>query len=59
MVDTGALALPETIKTFHRERLQSAAAAAGKAYGPDLAIDSVYEMSEEIGALMPGLAGVS
>ncbi len=55
MVDTGALPLPDTVKHYHRERLQAAADSAGKAYGPDLAIDSVYEISEEIGSLLPNL----
>lgn len=56
LVDMGELPIPEAIKRYHRERLEAAAASAGKAYGPDLAIDSVYELSEDIGKLMPTLA---
>ena len=55
MVDTGALPLPDEVKQYHRDRLQTRAANAGKTYGPDLAIDSVYEISEEISTLMPNL----
>jgi len=56
MVDTGALPLPAEIKTYHRQRLEATASETGQAYGPDLAIDSVYELSEDIGKLMPSLA---
>jgi methylaspartate mutase epsilon subunit len=56
MVDTGALPFPDHINTYHRERLQSMAEQSGKAYGPDLAIDSVYELSEDLGTLMPNIA---
>jgi methylaspartate mutase epsilon subunit len=53
LVDTGELPLPAEIRGYHRECLERAAKASGKAYGPDLAIDSVYELSEDIGKLMP------
>jgi len=53
LVDMGELPFPADIRSYHRECLQRAAKASGKAYGPDLAIDSVYEMSEDIGKLMP------
>ena len=53
LVDMGELPFPAEIRSYHRECLQRAAKASGKAYGPDLAIDSVYEMSEDIGKLMP------
>ena len=53
LVDMGELPFPAEIRSYHRERLEHAAKAAGKAYGPDLAIDSVYELSEDIGKLMP------
>jgi methylaspartate mutase epsilon subunit len=56
MVDTGELPLPAEIKAYHRERLEAAAAGSGRAYGPDLAIDSVYELSEDIAKLLPTLA---
>ncbi len=51
--DMGDLPLPAEVRSYHRERLECAAKASGKAYGPDLAIDSVYELSEDIGKLMP------
>ena len=57
LVDTGELPLPAEIRSYHRECLERTAKAAGKAYGPDLAIDSVYELSEEIGKLMPNTWG--
>lgn len=58
LVDTGALPFPDDVKAYHRERLSAAAESAGKAYGPDLAIDSVYELSEDIGKLAPPLASI-
>jgi methylaspartate mutase epsilon subunit len=57
LVDTGELPLPAEIRSYHRECLERTAKAAGKAYGPDLAIDSVYELSEDIGKLMPNTWG--
>ncbi|MEK9751984.1 MAG: methylaspartate mutase subunit E [Rhodospirillaceae bacterium] len=56
MVDIGDLPLPAEIAAYHRERLQATASGSGKVYGPDLAIDSVYELSEDIGKLMPVIA---
>ena len=41
LVDMGALPLPAEIRSYHRECLQRTAKATGKAYGPDLASDSV------------------
>ncbi len=57
LLDTGELPLPAEIRGYHRECLERAAKASGKAYGPDLAIDSVYELSEDIGKLMPNAWG--
>lgn len=54
LVEAGELPLPAEIRTYHRERLQHAAKTAGKTCGPDLAIDSVYELTEDIGKLVPG-----
>jgi methylaspartate mutase epsilon subunit len=54
LLDMGELPLPDEIRRYHRERLEHAAKSAGKAFGPDLAIDSVYELSEDIGTLLPG-----
>jgi len=53
IVDFGALAIPERIRAYHRERLKKAARLSGTAFGPDQAIDSVYELSEDIGKLLP------
>jgi methylaspartate mutase epsilon subunit len=55
LVDTGELPFPPEIRAYHRECLQRAATAGGKAFGPDLAIDSVYELSEDVGKLVPGV----
>ncbi|MDP6952411.1 MAG: methylaspartate mutase subunit E [Alphaproteobacteria bacterium] len=53
LVDIGGLPFPEKIATYHRERLEAMTKAGGKTFGPDLAIDSVYELSEDLGKLMP------
>lgn len=55
LVDTGNLPFPKHILDFHRQRLEAAAKASGKTYGPDLAIDSVYELSCDISELMPNI----
>jgi len=53
IVDFGDLAIPAGIQGYHREQLEIAARKSGQAFGPDQAIDSVYELSEDIGKLMP------
>lgn len=53
LVDTGNLPFPKEVRDFHEQRLRAAAKASGKTYGPDLAIDSVYELSANISDLMP------
>ncbi len=53
LVDTGNLPFPKEVRDFHQQRLKVAAKASGKTYGPDLAIDSVYELSANISDLMP------
>ena len=55
LVDMGALPLSPEIRNYHSDRLRQTAIARGRSYGADLAIDSVYELSEDIGKLLPGL----
>jgi len=57
LADTGALPLPPEIRRYHRECLERAARERGQPYGPDLAIDSVYELTEDLGKLVPGIGG--
>lgn len=49
LVDIGALPFPSEVFAFDRECLEHTAKTNGKVYGPDLAIDSVYELCEDIG----------
>jgi methylaspartate mutase epsilon subunit len=43
---------PEVLD-YHEERLRRRAEKEGKPYGLDLAVSSVYEMSEDLGTLIP------
>lgn len=51
--DPGAMPFPKDVMEIHRERLQLRADREGVAYDVNLAITSVYEMSETTAALMP------
>lgn len=53
LVDSGGLPFPADVLSYHRERLEHAAKTSGRRYGPNLAIDSVYELSEDVGMLVP------
>lgn len=51
--DPGALPLPKDILEVHTDGLRARAAAQGVPYDRDLAIRSVYELSEPLAKLMP------
>ncbi len=53
VLDPGNMPYPKDVLEYHEERLKAQSERSGKPFGPDLAIDSVYEFSEEMGTLMP------
>ena len=53
IVDAGLMPFPKEILEFHEERLRRRAERDGIAFGPDLAVASVYEISEPIAKLLP------
>jgi len=53
ILDPGLMPFPKEVMEYHEERLRAKCAKTDIPYGPDLAIDSVYEFSEEMGKLMP------
>ena len=53
ILDRGDMPIPDDVMAYHEERLRAQATKTGKRYGPDLAIDSVYELSEDIEKLLP------
>ena len=53
MYDAGAMPIPADVMGFHEERLRKRAEKEGVAYDHDLAVSSVYEMSESLETLIP------
>jgi methylaspartate mutase epsilon subunit len=53
ILDPGAMPFPADVMAFHEERLRKRAEREGVPYGPDLAVSSVYELSEPLERLMP------
>ena len=53
IVDPGRMPFPKDVMEIHEERLRRRAERDGIAFGPDLAVESVYEMSEPIARLLP------
>lgn len=53
VVDPGLMPFPGDVMEFHRDRLMKRAEREGIAYGPDLAVESVYEIGRPIGTLLP------
>ena len=53
ILDPGMMPFPRDILDLHEERLRKRAEREGIAYGPDLAVQSVYEMSEPVDRLLP------
>ena len=52
IVDPGRMPFPGDVMAVHEERLRKRAERENIPYGPDLAVSSVYEMSEPIAKLM-------
>jgi methylaspartate mutase epsilon subunit len=55
ILDPGLMPFPRDILEFHVERLRKRAERDRIAFGPDLAVQSVYEMSEPVEKLLPGM----
>jgi methylaspartate mutase epsilon subunit len=53
MYDAGAMPIPADVMEFHEERLRKRAEKEGVAFDHDLAVSSVYEMSETLDTLLP------
>ena len=53
ILDAGAVPIPKDVLEVHEERLRRRAERERVEYGPDLAVSSVYEMSEPVRALLP------
>lgn len=53
MYDAGAMPIPADVMEFHEERLRKRAEKEGVAFDHDLAVSSVYEMSESLDTLLP------
>jgi methylaspartate mutase epsilon subunit len=53
ILDPGLMSFPRDILELHEERLRKRADRDRIAFGPDLAVQSVYEMSEPVGKLLP------
>jgi len=53
ILDPGLMPFPRDILELHEERLRKRAERDRIAFGPDLAVQSVYEMSEPVAKLLP------
>jgi methylaspartate mutase epsilon subunit len=53
ILDPGLMPFPRDILELHEERLRRRAERDRIAFGPDLAVQSVYEMSEPVDKLLP------
>lgn len=56
ILDAGDMPIPREVMEYHEERLRRRAERDSIAYGHDLAVTSVYEISERLDRLMPPLA---
>ncbi len=52
ILDPGALPIPRDVLEVHEEKLRRRAEREGLAYGPDLAVASVYEISEPLATIL-------
>ena len=52
IVDPGLMPFPKDVMEFHEDKLRRRAENEGVEFGPDLAVNSVYEMSEPIAKLL-------
>ena len=57
ILQPGAMPFPKDVLEYHEERLRKRAEKEGMDYGHELAVSSVYEISEGLDKLMPGMAG--
>ena len=53
ILDPGLMPFPREVLEWHEERLRKRAERDKISYGPDLAVQSVYEMSEPVDKLLP------
>ncbi len=53
ILEPGDMPIPEDVLEYHEERLRMRAERDGQPYGHDLAVSSVYEMSEPLDRLLP------
>jgi methylaspartate mutase epsilon subunit len=53
ILDPGEVPLPAEVRGFHEDKLRRRAAAEGRAFDHDLAVTSVYEISEPLDILLP------
>jgi methylaspartate mutase epsilon subunit len=53
IVDPGLMPFPKDILEFHEERLRRRAERDAIPFGPELAVASVYEISEPVAKLLP------
>ena len=53
ILEPGDMPIPKDILEYHEERLRMRAERDGQAYGHDLAVSSVYEISEPLDRLLP------
>lgn len=53
ILDAGAMPIPRDVMEVHEAQLRRRAEAEGVAYGEDLAVNSVFELSEKLERLMP------
>ena len=53
ILDPGAMPFPRDVLAVHEERLRKRAEREGVPFGHDLAVSSVYELSETLERLMP------
>ncbi len=57
ILEPGAMPFPKDVLEFHEERLRRRAEREGLPFGHELAVTSVYEMSEPLETLMPPMRG--
>ena len=53
ILDAGAMPFPREVLEFHEERLRRRAEVERVPFGPELAVSSVYEISEPIRSVLP------
>ena len=58
ILDPGLMPFPKDVLAVHEEGLRKRAEREKVPYGPELAVQSVYEISEPIAKLLPGIATV-